>query len=172
MFLAPTAFVPNDVCRAEREVVGRLFNKGCATGPSGKKCCKYRGKWLGCHSLTGGPLITDKFRHAANDAFRQMAKLGREEQHPTLTRGPLQISGGAQLGKLLKLTESGRGELVDSPQYAISRPRHRRQTRLRPHPCGEVRDRKLGGVGWNRRCDVHPASVRSGLGRRVCPTNA
>jgi len=68
----------NDVCRAEREVVGRLFNKGRATGPSGKKCFKYRGKWVGRRSLTGGPLITDKFRQAANDGFRQMTILGVE----------------------------------------------------------------------------------------------
>lgn len=99
MFLAPTAFVPNDVCRAEREVVGRLFNKGRATGPSGKKCCKYRGKWVGRQSFTGGPLITDKFRQAANDAFRQMAKLGVESSTPTLTRGLLQIRGEDQAGQ-------------------------------------------------------------------------
>ena len=87
MFLAPTAFVYNDVCRAEREVVGRLFNKGRATAPSGKKCRKYRGKWWGRQSLTGGPLITDKFRQAANDGFRQVAMLGVESRTRTLVEG-------------------------------------------------------------------------------------
>jgi len=76
MFLAPTAFVYNDVCRAEREVVGRLFYKGRATGLWGRKCGKYRGKSMGTQSLTGGPLITDKFRQAPNDGFRQMTNLG------------------------------------------------------------------------------------------------
>ena len=146
------------------------FTRAVPLGPVAENAVNTREKWLGRQSLTGRPLITDKFRQAANDGFRQMTMLGVGAV-PNAYRGALQIRGGAQLSKFWSLRVRSCA-LVDSSRQAISRPRHLRQTRLRPHLCGEVQDRKRGGEGLNRRCDVHPASVRSGLGRRVCPANA
>src|SRR5688500_8801875 len=103
MFLAPTAFVITmfaaqsaklSVDSLTRAVpLGRVAENAVNTGENG---------WVR-RSLAGGPLITDKFRQAANDGFRQMTMLGMDSGTRTVSEGLFQIRGGAQLSGIWSL---------------------------------------------------------------------
>ena len=58
-------------CRAERERVGEVDNKGCATREIAEKPQDQKGFGLNHFCGHEGTSFSDKFRQQANDGFRQ-----------------------------------------------------------------------------------------------------
>jgi len=71
MFLAPTAFVLNDVCRAEREVSYPSLTRTVPRAHFPELFRKSKELKKFGQQPANGPVATDKFRHGVNDGFRQ-----------------------------------------------------------------------------------------------------